>query len=64
MNVLLTISCNNCCKNVTAFIMPDEKNYYLSYGIENESNDFECSANNKGSMKVTCSCGNDINICL
>ena len=64
MNVLLTISCNNCCKSVTAYIRPDNTNYYLSYGIESESKDFECSANSKGSMKVKCSCGNNIDLCL
>ena len=65
MNVVVTISCASCCKSVTAYILPDQKkNYQLSYWIESEAKGFKCDANDEGSMKVTCSCGNEINMCL
>lgn len=63
MNLLLSIACTECYETVVVPIMNDGKeNYCLSESIEDMQEGFYCSVDQPNSMKVNCSCGNDVRV--
>lgn len=60
LSILIACTCGN---NIIAPITKDkEEKFYLSDSIEEKQEGFYCNLDSQSSMKINCSCGNEIRL--
>lgn len=63
MNIVISITCKKCGAKTEAPIKRDNnEKYYLSDSIEDKQEGFYCNLDQQHSMKVNCSCGNEVRL--
>lgn len=63
MDIMISIKCTECGSKTEVPIKSDNNGkYYLSDSIEEKQEGFYCNLDSQYSMRINCSCGNDVRL--